>query len=377
MASNRSVALNRSERLHERVMRAVLGRMQDTPYVLKGGTALAFAHDLDRHSTDLDFDAAEPIYIKRQVREGLADAGVRMSAWIVAKDSWQGQRFKVHYMEPRGTEDYLLKVDVSFRVAPDKADVTIVRGIRTYRIEALIEQKLNAGQSRTAARDLYDLAFLAERYGDAFSHDQIRRSEAFSRDFELLAVRYEPAFSDDKILSRIATAEDRVLAFRIAILDQMEHRGLGRIGEVEQAIPEGKTLAEVLAAHKAWDDSNGRKGQRAVLRDFDFTGRRLCGLNLDRVILIRPNFTGTDLRDSSLRGAVLHNPTFDGTDLTGVDATGIEIRGITMRKTRMGPTTLGIAEALAEEHRRVHPERSFSYTPQRAPARDREYGPSR
>lgn len=377
MDSNRSVALNRSQLLHERVMRAVVRRMQDTPYVLKGGTALAFAYDLDRHSTDLDFDAAEPIYIKRRVREGLADAGARMSAWIISKDSWQGQRFKVHYMEPRGSEDHLLKVDVSFRVVPKEADVTIVRGIRTYRIGALIDQKLNAGQSRTAARDLYDLGFLAERNGDAFSDDQIRRSEAFSRDFELLAEEYEPAFSDDKILSKIATAEDRVLAFRIAVLDQMEDRGLGRIGEVEQAMPEGKTLAEALAAHKAWRDTNGRRGQRAVLRDFDFTGRSLCGLNLDRVILIRPNFTGADLRDSTLRGAVLRNPVFDGTDLTGVDATGIEIRGITMRKTRMGPTTLGIAEALAEEHRRVHPMQSFSYTPQRVPARDRDYGPSR
>lgn len=244
-------------------------------------------------------------------------------------------------------------------------------------LEALIAQKLNAGQARTAARDLYDLAFLAERKGDGFSDDQIRRSEAFSRDFEVLAARYEPAFSDDKILSKIATAEDRVLAFRIAVLDQMDDRGLGRIGEVEQAMPKGKTLAEALAAHKAWRDTNGRRGQRAVLRDFDFTGRRLCGLNLDRVILIRPNFAGADLRDSTLRGAVLRNPIFDGTDLTGVDATGIEIRGITMRKTRMGPTTLGIAEALAEEHRRVHPMQSFSYTPQRVPARDRDYGPSR
>ncbi len=136
-------------------------------------------------------------------------------------------------------------------------------------------------------------------------------------------------------------------------------------------------MAEVLAEHKAWHDTNGRKGQRAVLRHFDFTGRHLCGLNLDRVILIRPNFTGTDLRDSSLPGAVLHNPIFDGTDLTGVDATGIEIRRITMRKARMGPSTLGIAETLAEEHRRVHPTQSFSYTPQRIPVRDREYGPSR
>ena len=37
-------------------MREVLERVRDLDLVLKGGSALAFAHGLGRHSTNLDFD---------------------------------------------------------------------------------------------------------------------------------------------------------------------------------------------------------------------------------------------------------------------------------------------------------------------------------
>lgn len=57
-------------------MRAVLMRVQDTPSVLKGGTALAIAYDLVRPSADFDSDAPKPIHIEERVRDGLSDAGV-------------------------------------------------------------------------------------------------------------------------------------------------------------------------------------------------------------------------------------------------------------------------------------------------------------
>ena len=45
-----SPGLSEADLRHQDVMRAVVGRMQDTPYVLKGGTALLLAHDLPRPS---------------------------------------------------------------------------------------------------------------------------------------------------------------------------------------------------------------------------------------------------------------------------------------------------------------------------------------
>ena len=83
MATHRSVRLRPDQVLHERVMRAVALRMQTTPYVLKGGTALALLYGLNRHSVDLDFDErGKRVSIKNHVRDGFRDEGVPMSAFI-------------------------------------------------------------------------------------------------------------------------------------------------------------------------------------------------------------------------------------------------------------------------------------------------------
>ena len=38
-------------------MREVVARVQDAGFVSKGGGALVFVHGVQRHSTDMDFDA--------------------------------------------------------------------------------------------------------------------------------------------------------------------------------------------------------------------------------------------------------------------------------------------------------------------------------
>lgn len=355
-------------------MRCVVRRMQDTPYVLKGGTALAFAYDLDRHSTDIDFDTAEPVYIRDRVKVGLGDAGVQMADWIVSKDSGLGQRFKCHYKKWPEGEDRLLNVDISFRTVPKAEDLVVVRGIRTYRLRALFNQKLAAGEGRTAGRDLYDLAFLVARYGNRLSNEQIKRAEVFSREYDLLAAEYDPAFRDDSVLSRISTADDRALMLRIAVEEQILRRD-----EIaaDQAVPGSESLAKALAAHGIWCETGGREGRRAVLNDLDFSDRAMCGVNLDRVILVRPNFTNTDLRNATLRDAVLRGAILDGTNLTGVDATGAELREVTFRNVLMGPTTRGIAEALASEHQRTAGFRPLPEPPLRGVVREHDHGPSR
>lgn len=68
MDSDRPIRLRPDELLHQRVMRQVLNQVQDTPYVLKGGTALLFARNLDRHSTDLDFDAGKRLNLEENSR---------------------------------------------------------------------------------------------------------------------------------------------------------------------------------------------------------------------------------------------------------------------------------------------------------------------
>ncbi len=103
---------------------------------------------------------------------------------------WKGLRFNVRYINLDSGRERLLKVELSHRTEPLAADVTIMDGIRTYRIPGLFDQKMNATDDRTKARDLYDLGFLAESYGASLSSEQILRADEFSRDYEGLADRF-------------------------------------------------------------------------------------------------------------------------------------------------------------------------------------------
>ena len=343
MAPHRNIRLEKSQALHERVMNAVVLRMQNTPCVFKGGTALAFLYGLDRHSTDIDFDATKPVSIKNHVSNGLRDAHVSMAAFIEAKNTATAQRFKVHYIDPDDGEDRLMRVELSCRQEPDPDDIVVVDGIRTYKTTALFDQKMKAAGDRTNARDLYDLGFLAATFGDGLSTEQILRAEQFSRDYEGLGDRFRSSFQEDRLLSSLTTADNRALLFRIAIIEQMHRRGQS---VVEQAALRSRSLADVLARHKIWLESDGREGCCADLSDRKFTGAVLCRVDFEKADLQRADFTGADLRNASLRNTNLREAVFDGTDLQGADFSGSDLTGLSLRKSTLGPTTKGLAEAL-------------------------------
>lgn len=376
MATDRSVRLTPEQALHERVMRAVALRMQDTPFVLKGGTALALLYGLDRHSVDLDFDVgkAKRVSIERHVRAGMQDADVPMSAFKRGRLMWRGRRYRGHYLNPDSGENQVLTVELSSRKRPRLEDVVVVDGIRTYRISALFDQKMNAADDRTKGRDLFDLGFLAETYGDRLSNEQILRADEFSRDYDGLADRYRQAFLDDELLRDVTTADDRALAFRIAVLEQMHRRGQMI---VEQALPRARSLADDLALHRIWLESDGQQGCRADLSDRLFVGSVLCGVNFERANLRRAAFTGADLRNANLRSADLSGAVFDRTDLQGADFSGAALKDLSLRSSTLGPTTKGLAEALARVAKPDH----LPYMPQQQTShqaeREREFGPSR
>ena len=376
MASDRSVRLTPEQALHERVMRAVVLQMQDTPFVLKGGTALALLYGLDRHSVDLDFDvgSAKRVSIERHVRAGMQDANVPMSAFKRGRPMWRGRRYRGHYLNPDSGENQVLTVELSSRKRPRLEDVVVVDGIRTYRIAALFDQKMNAADDRTKGRDLFDLGFLAETYGDRLSNEQILRADEFSRDHEGLADRYRQAFQKDELLRDVTTADDRALAFRIGVVEQMHRRGQTI---VEQALPRARSLADDLALHRIWLQSDGQQGCRADLSDRRFVGSVLCGVNFERADLRRADFTGADLRNANLRSADLSGAVFNRTDLRGADFSGAELKDLSLRSSKLGPTTKGLAEALARVAKPDHlPYMPLQRTSHQA-EREREFGPSR
>ena len=172
--------------------------MRSLPMVLKGGTSLLLCYGLDRFSEDLDFDAPKKFSIAGRVEKTLARHA--SSAVIkTVKDTDTVQRLKIHYQTEAVSR--LLKIETSFRQAPNLTDVVEVDGIKTYRVGVLIEQKINALIGRTKARDLYDVAFLSRQYRGDFSEGAVARLSDLMADMDALESRFSLAFEDDSILN--------------------------------------------------------------------------------------------------------------------------------------------------------------------------------
>ena len=150
----RDVRLTPVQELHERLMKDVLARVRDLDLVLKGGSALAFTRGLNRHSTDLEFDANRGVELRDRI--GAASRTVGVNLGPVERRDWSDhQRFLADYPNPFGAKAGVLKVNVRFRHPPSAENIEVVDGIRTYRVTALFDQKLAAAASRIDPRDLF------------------------------------------------------------------------------------------------------------------------------------------------------------------------------------------------------------------------------
>ncbi len=185
-----------AQQTHVAMMRAVLAGIADTPLVLKGGTALLLCHGLDRFSEDLDFDAPKKLNLESRIEGSLRTQcqGLRITR---TKDTDTVQRYRIEYAA--GGIQGRLKVEVSCRDQIAADDVILRDGIRTYAVSRLIEQKLNALEGRTAARDLYDLSYLARSFRNDFSPAAEQRLRDSLADLNTLESRFRPAFEDDDL----------------------------------------------------------------------------------------------------------------------------------------------------------------------------------
>lgn len=206
MDCNGQVSMTPDQR-HAQVMKSILSKLQDTNYVLKGGTALLLTRGLNRHSTDLDFDSAKKMNIGERIQEGFKASGVSLTSFKTVKDTQTVQRFKAHYINPETGKDTLLKIETSFRNKPDETQVESVNEIRTYKLGEIYDQKMKAAENRTASRDLFDIAFLVDKYGDNLSSKQIMKADNFSHDMNGLVERFGQSFKDDKTLKSTTVGE--------------------------------------------------------------------------------------------------------------------------------------------------------------------------
>jgi hypothetical protein len=204
-------------------MWAVLERVRDLDLVLKGGTALAFTRGLNRHSTDLDFDTGRPVELRDRIDSAARNLGVNLEP--ARRQDWRDhQRFLARYPTPRRSEAEVFKVNVRYATPLRAEDIEVIGGIRSYKVPVLFDQKLAATASRIEARDLFDLAFVIEQYGDSLRDDQVRTAESFTEDLDRLEQRYGRMFEQDEVLRDVSDVEDTVLRFRYATTDQRDLR---------------------------------------------------------------------------------------------------------------------------------------------------------
>lgn len=256
MDSNNPFRVSPDQALHQRLMRSILEVLQDTPYVLKGGAALIFTRNLDRHSSDLDFDSSRRIRLEGRLHTGVKSAGVELLSLKVVKDTDTVQRYKLHYRAPASDQDTLLKVETSFRQPPATQDVEVVNGIRTYTIGVLFDSKMAAAENRTEARDLYDLAHLVSNYGDRLSPEQLSRVEVFSGDVDELAARYASSFAVDDVLRQRATVDDTVIALRVAAESYLERQNGQEVSAEKRIAFIRAVLPEAIALENAARTTN-------------------------------------------------------------------------------------------------------------------------
>lgn len=149
---------------HEKVIANFLSYLnkQTDQFVLKGGTALRQCYGLDRFSEDIDLDCTKQ-RITEILRRYCAEHGF---SYRLAKDTQSVCRCFLHY----GDVPKDLKIEVSYRrkfIAPETK--TTIHGIEVYTLDALARMKADAYLGRDRLRDLYDLAFIVNHYGESLS----------------------------------------------------------------------------------------------------------------------------------------------------------------------------------------------------------------
>jgi len=195
--------LTEIEKDHKLLMRNIVQSLADTPYVLKGGTALMFGYDLDRFSEDLDFDSVKKLNLETKIKENLP-SGFEIVEITKPKDTNTVQRYKVTYITPNGKRR--LKIETSYRKKDiSKEDYSLIDSMQIYNIDFLLDNKLKAAHDgdtpRTTARDLYDIQFIVNNFENILTSDFMGRLKEFVSDEDALFERFEDAYNEDLLVN--------------------------------------------------------------------------------------------------------------------------------------------------------------------------------
>ncbi|MCL2311244.1 MAG: nucleotidyl transferase AbiEii/AbiGii toxin family protein [Firmicutes bacterium] len=172
-------------------------------FVLKGGTGLLLAYNLDRYSEDLDYDGKDRnIDLTGDIQKGAKNVDVEIKEIILAKNTGTVKRYKIHYAD---SEYDPLKLEISYRDNIDEKDVTVINEIRVYNISKLTELKTNAFINRLSARDIYDVGFLLQEYGAKIEKETLEKIS--NKISEVGITTLSAIMGQDKLISLYDTDE--------------------------------------------------------------------------------------------------------------------------------------------------------------------------
>jgi len=205
--------LTNIEKDHWLFMTNIVKSLADTPYVLKGGTALMFGYELDRFSEDLDFDSTKKLNLETKINESLP-LGFEVIDIKKPKDTDTVQRYKVHYKTPNG--DRRLKIETSYRKKDiDTNDYSLIKDMQIYNIDFLLDNKISASHDgakpRTTARDLYDIDFIVNNFKSVITPTFKTRLEEFIIDEDALYDRFEDAYNEDSLVNVKVKLDDLII----------------------------------------------------------------------------------------------------------------------------------------------------------------------
>lgn len=205
--------LTNIEKDHLLLMTNIVKALADTPYVLKGGTALMFGYNLNRFSEDLDFDSTKKLNLETKIHESLP-TGFEIIEITKPKNTDTVQRYKVHYRTPNG--DRRLKIETSYRKKEiDKSTYSQRNGMQIYNIDFLLDNKLLAAHDgakiRTTARDLYDIDFIVNNFPKLINGNFIKRLNEFIIDEDALYDRFEDAYNEDLLVNINVELDDLII----------------------------------------------------------------------------------------------------------------------------------------------------------------------
>lgn len=217
-------------------MWSVLKGIDDTPLVLKGGTALLLAYGLDRFSEDLDFDVPHKLNLESRIRRSVP-FGITVDGIDPLKDTSTVTRYRVRYQSEHGKRS--LKLEVSYRTPPQQSEVRSVRRFRVASLPRVIDQKLKAAHDgddpRSKVRDLYDLGFVARRWPAVFTDELALRLRVFAADPDVLVSRYQADYDEDDLIPDLVELALRLhcAAEEIAVSRLEVAKRLGRLSTLK------------------------------------------------------------------------------------------------------------------------------------------------